>query len=172
MDWLPLVRVIAACEFQRLGSLTRLLQIDFDDLFQTGVLGLILAVDRFNPELSSAKTYFTKRIRGAMIDFLRSFPYFKNGRAIETVGEAELERWPADCGDLERAEIHADFERLINFLPLKQRCILMGIARETPQHLLARNLGVNESRISQIKNESLAALRSLCSVQLLHQRPV
>jgi RNA polymerase sigma factor (sigma-70 family) len=172
IEWLPLVRVIAACECQRLGSVTRLLQIDFDDLFQTGVLGLIAAIDHFNPELSSPKTYFTRRIRGAMIDFLRSFPYFKNGKAIEKVGEAELNQRPVPCLDLEHAETHADFERLINYLPYKQRLVLMGVAREIPQHLLARSLGVNESRISQIKNESLSTLRSLWATQSLNQRPV
>jgi len=163
--WLPLVRVIAASEFRRLGSLTRLLQIDFDDLFQTGVVGLILAVDQFNPELSSDKTYFTRRIRGTMIDFLRSFPYFKDGRAIERVGEAELDLRPTHCIELERAEIQIDFERLVNSLSVKQRGVMWGIAREVPQYLLARSLGVNESRVSQIKTESLTALRSICPVQ-------
>ena len=170
-DWLPLVKVIAASELRRLGSLARLLQIDFDDLFQTGVVGLILAVDQFNPELASARTYFTRRIRGNMLDFLRSFPYFKEGRIVERVSEGELDLRPTHCAELERAEIHLELETLMNFLSVKQRSVMLGVLRETPQHLLARSLCVNESRVSQIKNESLAALQSVCSVQFREQRP-
>ena len=56
MTWVPLVRRIAAGEYRRLGSLTKLLVIDVDDLFQSGVVGLILAVDHFDRALSAPQT--------------------------------------------------------------------------------------------------------------------
>lgn len=166
LKWLPLARVIAASEFRRLGTLTRLLQIDFDDLFQTAVVGLITAVDRFNPELSAPKTYFSKRIRGALLDFERSFPFFKNGEAVERVDEAELAFRPTPCVELERTEARVDFERLVSLLSEKQQTVIGGIVLEIPQHLMAHRLGVNESRISQIKSESLAAMRSMVRRQV------
>ena len=163
------MRVIAAGEFQRLGSLTRLLQIEFDDLFQTGVVGLITAVDRFDPRLSGPKTYFARRIRGAILDFLRSFPYFKNGEAVERVEEDELLLHPTQSVELKEAEIRVDLERLAASLTARQRTVIMGIACEIPQYIVARTLGVNQSRVSQIKNEGLATLRSVYAVQLTNQ---
>ncbi|HUY14246.1 MAG TPA: sigma-70 family RNA polymerase sigma factor [Terriglobia bacterium] len=166
LKWLPLARVMAASEFRRLGSLTRLLQVDFDDLFQTAMVGLILAVDRFDPELSAPKTYFSKRIRGSLLDFERSFPFFKNGAAVERVDEAELAFRPTNCVELERTEARIDFERLVSLLSEKQQSVICGIVREIPQHRMAQSLGVNESRISQIKNESLDAMRSIARKQV------
>ena len=166
MAWLPLVKAIAASECRRLGSLTRLLQIDFDDLFQTGVIGLILAVDHYNPELSAPKTYFSRRIKGAMLDLVRSFPFFRNGEAVERVDVAELAFLPTRCVELERTEAHVDVERLANLLPTRQRTVVLGMVHEVPQRLVADRLGVNESRISQIKYESLAAMRSIATKQV------
>ncbi len=166
LKWLPLARVIAASEFRRLGTLTRLLQVDFDDLFQTAVVGLIMAVDRFDPELSAPKTYFSKRIRGALLDFERSFPFFKKGEAVERVDEAELAFRPTSCVELERTEARVDFERLASLLPTMQRTVVWGIVNEIPQYLVADHLGVNESRVSQIKSESLAAMRSFAKKQV------
>ncbi|MGH9433461.1 MAG: sigma-70 family RNA polymerase sigma factor [Terriglobia bacterium] len=166
VKWLPLARMIAASEFRRLGTLTRLLQIEFDDLFQTAAVGLITAFDRFDPELSAPKTYFSRRIRGAILDFERSFPFFKNGEAIERVDEAELAFLPAKCVDLERTEARIDFERLVQALSDKQQSVIGGIIFEIPQHLMAQRLGVNESRISQIKREGLAALRCMVKRQV------
>jgi RNA polymerase sigma factor (sigma-70 family) len=161
MTWVPLVRRIATGEFRRLGSLTRLLVIDVDDLFQSGVMGLILAVDHFDRGLSAPQTYFTRRIRGAIYDFLRSFPYIQwNGNRVERADESELESRPSPCAEFTRAEVHIDFERLVRRLSPQQRDVIRGMAQEIPQNLIARRLGVTAGRISQIKNESLAALRS------------
>ena len=48
----------------------------------------------------------------------------------------------------------------------KQQSVICGIVREIPQHRMAQSLGVNESRISQIKNESLDAMRSIARKQV------
>jgi RNA polymerase sigma factor (sigma-70 family) len=166
LEWLPLARMIAASEFRRLGTLTRLLQIDFDDLFQTAVLGLIAALDRFDPDLSAPKTYFSRRIHGALLDFERSFPFFKNGTAIERVDESELAVFPTRCIELQRTEARIDLEWLARRLPKNQQTVLGGMVLEIPQHLIARRLGVNESRVSQIKSESLAAMRQMARKQV------
>jgi RNA polymerase sigma factor (sigma-70 family) len=161
MTWVPLARRIAAGEYRRLGSLTKLLVIDVDDLFQSGVMGLILAVDHFDRELSAPQTYFTRRIRGAIYDFLRSFPYIQwNGNRVERADESELESRPSLCTEFTRAEVHIDFERLVRRLSPQQRDVICGMAQEIPQNMIARRLGVTAGRVSQIKNESLAALRS------------
>ena len=161
MTWVPLVRRIAAGEFRRLGGLTKLLVIDVDDLFQSGVIGLILAVDHFDRTLSAPQTYFTRRIRGAIYDFLRSFPYIQwNGTRVERADESELESRPSPCAEFAQVEVRIDFERLVGHLFPQQRDVIWGVAQEIPQNLIARRLGVTAGRISQIKNESLTALRA------------
>jgi hypothetical protein len=70
--------------------LAKLLVVDVDDLFQSGVMGLILAVDHFDCRFSAAQTSFTRRIRRAIYDFLRSFPYIQwNGNSVERADESE-----------------------------------------------------------------------------------
>ena len=161
MAWVPLVRRIASTEFARLGSLTKLLIIDVDDLFQSGMTGLILAVDHFKAELSAPQTYFTRRIRGAIYDFLRSFPYIRwNGSRVERADESELGSCPSHCAEFSRTETYIDLERLVRRLSPQQRDVILGAAKEIPQKSMARRLGLTAGRVSQIKAESLTALGS------------
>ncbi len=66
-EYLPLVKQVA-------GRLSMGLppQVEEDDLVASGVIGLLEALERFNPNLdTSFKTFATWRIRGAMLDELR-----------------------------------------------------------------------------------------------------
>lgn len=66
-EYLPLVRQLAGRMAYALPP-----QVDADDLVASGVIGLMEALDRFNPELeTSFKTFATWRVRGAMLDELR-----------------------------------------------------------------------------------------------------
>ncbi len=65
--YLPLVKQVA-------GRLSMGLppQVEEDDLVASGVIGLLEALERFNPNLDTTfKTFATWRIRGAMLDELR-----------------------------------------------------------------------------------------------------
>jgi len=49
---------------------------DYEDLVHQGLLGLIDAVDRYNPEFGTQfSTYATVRIRGKVLDYLRSMDW-------------------------------------------------------------------------------------------------
>lgn len=66
-EYAPLVKYIAERLSARLPS-----SIEVDDLINTGVLGLIDAIDKFIPDRGvKFKTYAEFRIRGAMLDHLR-----------------------------------------------------------------------------------------------------
>jgi RNA polymerase sigma factor (sigma-70 family) len=161
LTWLPLARSIAAHQFRRLGGLSQLLVIDADDVFHTGVIGLIRALDNFDPGRSKDQgPYFATRIRGAIFDFLRSFPYFKNGEAIERADEAELEQGRF-YAEPEQTERETDLSLLLMRLPSRQQTVLRESLRGTPPKLIARSLGVNQSRVSQMKKEGLERLRAL-----------
>lgn len=71
LEYYPLVKSIAYRLVSRFPS-----NIDVEDLINVGALGLIDAIDRFNPERQeSFKAYAELRIRGAIIDELRQLDW-------------------------------------------------------------------------------------------------
>jgi len=68
MDYAPLIKYIAQKIAARLPS-----NIDLDDLFSAGVIGLMDAIDKYDPSRDNKfKTYAEFRIRGAILDELRN----------------------------------------------------------------------------------------------------
>ncbi|MCL2601622.1 MAG: RNA polymerase sigma factor WhiG [Treponema sp.] len=79
--------------------------VEFDDLVQFGVFGLLDAIDKFDPDKNvKFKTYAVTRIRGAIIDELRSIDWVprsvrqKTREVEDTIGslEARLGRTATD----------------------------------------------------------------------------
>ncbi len=67
MDYLPLVKYVVGKFMMYLPS-----HIDKEDLFESGILGLIEAAERFDDSKNvKFKTYAFHRIRGAVLDYLR-----------------------------------------------------------------------------------------------------
>ncbi len=81
---LPLVHFVLG----RLG-LSYSLGADYEDAKSQGLIGLIEAVDNYNPDLGTQfSTYATLRIRGRVLDYLRSLDWLsrsarKKARAVE-----------------------------------------------------------------------------------------
>ena len=101
LEHLPQVRLIARRIQQRLPE-----SIVLDDLISTGVIGLIAAIDNFDPgENVKLKTYAEYKIRGAILDSLRGLDWAprqkrKKSKQIEAaVAEAEqrLQRAPTEA---------------------------------------------------------------------------
>lgn len=68
MDYSPLIRFVAQRIASRLPS-----NIDIEDLISSGVIGLMDAIDKYDPSRDNKfKTYAEFRIRGAILDELRS----------------------------------------------------------------------------------------------------
>jgi RNA polymerase sigma factor FliA len=195
--------------------------VDLEDLISAGTIGLIEAVDRYDPAReASVRTFAARRIRGAMLDFLRALDpitkYFRDWRAQIESAQAKLQqalgrepdepetarelgiplkqyrivarsafvqvfrlelqddeqdergllRVLADhsAGDpAELAEQAQTLERLrgaIAKLSQREQLVLKLLFREeVTQVQIAHILGVNESRVSQIKAAALRKLR-------------
>jgi RNA polymerase sigma factor for flagellar operon FliA len=97
---LPEVRYIARRIHDRLPS-----HVPFDDLVHAGILGLIDAVDKFDPRKNvQLKSYARFRIRGAILDSLRQMDWSprnlrRQARRIEEANRelaAELGRAPSE----------------------------------------------------------------------------
>lgn len=94
--------------------------VDAEDLMSYGMLGLIKAVEKFDPENGAAfETFATYRIRGEVIDYMRRNDWVPRGvrKRAQEVEKAENE-----------------FKNIYN--------------REPTEKELAKKLGVNENEIS------------------------
>jgi len=103
LEHLPQVRLVARKVHERLPE-----SVCFDDLLSAGVIGLIQAIDNFDPAQNvKLKTYAEFRIRGAILDSLRETdwaPRLKRRQAREF--EAAIARAEQKLGrSAEEAEI-------------------------------------------------------------------
>ncbi|MBF0537980.1 MAG: FliA/WhiG family RNA polymerase sigma factor [Nitrospirae bacterium] len=67
-DFLPFIKYTAFRLLNRIPP-----QLTVDDLISVGIIGLLDAIDKYDPNKSKLKTYAEFRIKGAMLDELRSF---------------------------------------------------------------------------------------------------
>jgi RNA polymerase sigma factor for flagellar operon FliA len=100
LEHLPQVRLIARRIQERLPE-----SITLDDLVSTGVLGLISAIDNFDPGQNvKLKTYAEYKIRGAILDSLRGLDWAprqkrRKSKQIESAiatAEQKLKRSPTE----------------------------------------------------------------------------
>jgi RNA polymerase sigma factor FliA len=100
LEHLPQVRLIARRIHERLPE-----SVNLDDLISTGTLGLIAAIDRFDPRHNvKLKTYAEYKIRGAILDSLRGLDWAprqqrKRSKQIEmaiSATEQRLHRGPTE----------------------------------------------------------------------------
>jgi RNA polymerase sigma factor for flagellar operon FliA len=100
LEHLPQVRLIARRIQERLPE-----SISLDDLISTGVLGLISAIDNFDPGHNvKLKTYAEYKIRGAILDSLRGLDWAprqkrrksKQIEAAVSTAEQRLKRSPTE----------------------------------------------------------------------------
>ena len=100
LEHLPQVRLIARRIHERLPE-----SVSIDDLISTGIVGLISAIDRFDPiHQVKLKTYAEYKIRGAILDSLRGLDWAprqqrKRAKQIEaaiSVAEQKLKRAPSE----------------------------------------------------------------------------
>ncbi len=100
-NYLPLVKYTADRIYAKLPD-----KVELDDLISAGIFGLMDAIDAFDPERGvKFETYCTPRIRGAILDELRSMEWLPKlvrarahhlERALRTL-EAHLGRMPTEA---------------------------------------------------------------------------
>src|SRR5690349_11435261 len=100
LEHLPQVKLIARRIHERVP-----VSVSLDDLISTGILGLIAAIDRYDPGQDvKLKTYAEYKIRGAILDSLRELDWAprqqrKRAKLIESaiaVLEQQLQRTPSE----------------------------------------------------------------------------
>jgi RNA polymerase sigma factor FliA len=118
LQHLPQVRLIAKRIHDRLPD-----HISLDDLISTGVLGLIAAIDNFDPGRNvQLKTYAERRIRGAILDSLRDMDCTpreqrKKAKTIEAAMQSATQRLGREPTEEEiAAELHTSLEEYLKAL--------------------------------------------------------
>lgn len=147
---------------------------DIMDLIQEGTVGLIEAVERYDPERGVAFSLFAvHRIRGRMCNFLK-----KEHESDIACMDASLEDGQgtsfkealADAAALsvpEQAESHELAGRLqtaMGRLPDKERAVLTGVYLESkPVDAVADALSVSKSHIYRLQKSGIRRVRGMLS---------
>jgi RNA polymerase sigma factor (sigma-70 family) len=135
---------------------------EYDDLFQTGCLGLLDACKRYQPTGGTFSTYAVRRIKGAVLDELRRI----NGgrRAVKPVFEplTDYESTGDNFEDAacERAWVVDTLTRALTACMPKQRALLYELyVLERPAVEIARREGVGGEAMYQRKLKAINRAR-------------
>lgn len=151
LEHLPQVRWIARRVYENIHR-----RVELDDLISIGTMGLIAAIDRFDPARRlQLKTYAEYKIRGAILDTLRSLDGLsRDGRRRNKKAEsarAEVER------RLQRTATHSEVADQMGLSPKEYAETLTVPGAEPPMSLDA---GVRSTdgarRFSEILPDSVA----------------
>ena len=141
LEHLPQVRWVATRIHEKLPDSTSL-----EDLISIGIVGLINAIDNFDPQFNvKLKTYAEHKIRGAILDSVRGLdgvPAHKRKRVKQiqaTVGalEQRLQRAPAE--EEIAAELGISLQAYQDSL-LELRAVSVGSLDAAPRHEDSRSL--------------------------------
>ena len=121
LQYLDLVRYVVSKLGQGAEADRRVLE--KDDMIQFGILGLIIAIDRYNPTLGvKFETFAIPRIRGAIFDELRKLDWVPrsvraNNRKLESAAAQVTQEMGREAVDLEIAsKLGMTVEEYQNFM--------------------------------------------------------
>jgi RNA polymerase sigma factor for flagellar operon FliA len=154
-----------------------------EDLEAAGVVGLIQAVDRFDPERGIPfEGYAALRVRGAVLDEVRRLDDLSRtarGRAradehhvamsLDSLEERGEMGGPTQAAEVDeraaQAGLRDDVERALAAIPVRERSILASYYRDgLSLAAIGRRLGVSEARVCQLHGRAIAQLRSVLGV--------
>jgi RNA polymerase sigma factor FliA len=172
-EYLPYVKRIV----QRIASHLPA-TVDVEDLMNVGVMGLIQAVDRFDPKRDNKfMTYAIFRIKGAVLSELRSRDFLSRSsrrklRELEQTCQRMEQRLGRDVDDVEVAEeLGIDIEELhrtrqmssISFISFEELGVSSRDEKEKMMNFLIHNEedALSQTRLRELKNALARAIEQL-----------
>ena len=160
LQHLPQVRLIARRIHDRLPS-----YVSLDDLISTGIIGLMAAIDNFDPSLNiQLNTYAERKIRGAILDGLREADWAprevrKKSRLIEAAIHRAKQRVGREATEEEiAAELGIALDEYQKWLTEVRNTELerleFAVGEEPARHLLKFVSGHEESSPSLMMERS------------------
>jgi RNA polymerase sigma factor for flagellar operon FliA len=155
------------------------------DLYSFAAMGLMDAIERYRPDVGVRfETYGSRRIRGAIADGIRSMKWLprgadrRAGRVIEAIVPIDFQTAktrvgkklqetladplePAPTEDVELEADHEEVQDALGKLPTRERFVVREhYYRRRPLAAIGKDLGVTESRVSQLHRRALRLLES------------
>ncbi|MDR7554033.1 MAG: sigma-70 family RNA polymerase sigma factor [Armatimonadota bacterium] len=146
------------------------------DLIQEGLVGLIEAVERFDPERGVRfPTFAAYRIRGRALNALdRARPVLS---LDQLAGEDVAALWrlvdPAATSALEDVEDRALAQaaaRVLAQLPPRERLVLAAVVGAGEPRQLARDLDISLSHFYRLQKQAVGRLRALLGLHGVHRQ--
>jgi RNA polymerase sigma factor for flagellar operon FliA len=186
LEHLPLVKKVANKIYRRIPEGA----VEFEELVNTGVIGLIKAIEKYDEKKAKFSTYAYIKIRGEILDYLRKLDFLprsvrervKNGRgealkeelvffiSIEEnlfadgfkVKDTLSSREPTPEEKLLLRDAKEKLAKAIEKLNEKEQLVLQLVfVEELDLKSIGEILGISVSRVSQIKGSALRKLREL-----------
>jgi len=122
-------------------------RLERDELISAGYLGLVKAVDHFR---SNLRAYAMHRIKGAMIDYLRSLSWFPRHRRLRmtTLDDGTPEK-SEDPEYLNECDTNERFTQFLARLTRAQREVVMLRLAGCTNSQIAESLGISEDTVTQ-----------------------
>ena len=141
------------------------------DLIQEGTVGLIEAVEKYNPSLGVAfSLYALHRVRGRMVDFLQ-----ENGKDLlldKGEEEAYLTETVPDTAfeSADKSVLHSTVDRAMSRLPEREQDVLrMVYLKEQSAQETAAAMDVSTAYVYRLEKRGIRRLRGMLS-KLIHDR--
>ena len=150
-----------------------------DDLFQVGCIGLIKAIDSFNPQNGTRfATYAGKCLQNEILMYFRSLKKLSVETSLSDAVETDKDGNPLTYMDIvsidddiaEKIELKINTEKLLFGIDTKldkrekQIIILrygLGFSKPKTQREVAQKLGISRSYVSRIEKSAIEKLRTL-----------
>jgi len=101
LEHLPLVKKVANKIYNRIPEGV----VDFEELVNTGVIGLIKAIDRYDEKRAKFSTYAYIKIRGEILDYLRKLDFLP--RSVR--------------GKIKKGEVEDLKEEIVSFISIEEK---------------------------------------------------
>lgn len=172
LEHMPQVQLIARRIHETLPG-----NVCLDDLVSSGVVGLIMAIDNYDPSQAvKLKTYAEYKIRGAILDSLRGMDWasrhrrkkYKEIEAAITAAERKLYRPPNEeeiAGEL-GLTLQQYRERLVEVQGLTLGSLEMAVGSENGQDLLSIIPSADELPSATVERAELESLIARAVSQL------
>jgi RNA polymerase sigma factor (sigma-70 family) len=142
------VRVVAKILASRLPS-----WVDWRELAQVGVIAMIEAAERFDPEKGEFWPFVYRPVRGAMLDFLREssreFHVELSGVRVFATPETDS------------ALREIDISRAVKKLTVQERRVFTALREGHRPHQIAGMLNITPQRVGQLRAKAARRLREL-----------
>lgn len=150
---------------------------DADDIISVGTIGLIKAIDSYNPENSARfATYAVKCLQNEILMYFRSQKKHLAETSINDVLDTDKDGNPLTYMDIlstdddiaEKIDIKIKVEKLMKYIdqclsPREKQIIFMryalGFNKSMTQREIATRLGISRSYVSRIENTAIEKLR-------------